>query len=190
MEHFSGQASDVWPPLLFMPSALLRIGRQFGRSGVAGKTKVGKRSHPVNLTSPVRLRGRTHHPSGDRPVELDFASRGAPPVRRRLVGVILDLVRAKCLCLAVARTSRRVIPAFDPMEDVPCANERGRCGQTLIVVFNHQGRHLPSRCGGQLAAKSCPRGFEVFDFVQPGWRGEFLWGDSGNRDSTGLGDRA
>lgn len=108
------------------------LGRSWSipRSKGGGKMSLRHRSHPVNRTSPVRLRGWLHPPSRDRPVELD-ARRLARPVRRRLVGVILHPTIG---CPRMADAG----PVGESRHSIRCtlsglAADWGRCGQTFDV---------------------------------------------------------
>jgi hypothetical protein len=54
----------------------------------------------------------------------------------------------------------------------------------LVVVLNIKAVIFQAGVAAS-AAKSCPRGCEVADFAQPGWRGELFLGDQKNRTVTG-----
>jgi hypothetical protein len=160
-------------------NALLGRSWQCPRPKGGGKMSLRHRSRPVNRTSPVRLRGRSYQPACDWPVELD-TRRLVRPVRRRLVGVIL---LPRCALPSFGRRiARRVIPAFYPIlpravctsggiPAVMLTADWGRCGHAFDA--QHQ---RPSCCKvgeAHLWVRGIPpRGCEVTDLVQPGWRGE------------------
>ena len=104
------------------------------------------------------------------PVEPD-ASRGACPVRRRLVGVIL-----------LAVYPRRVIPTFYPMASLSRGDrDKPRWCSTWAVL-------VQSGCE-MSCLKSRPRGLYPIGTVQRGSAGDLLCGDVQYRSLAGSGVR-
>ena len=90
-------------------------------------TDFDRQPHPVNLTSPVELRGQDLPP-------VTRLARRAGCIERCLSSSTeacwSNPVSVSCLCIA---DTEQIIPAFYPMAFLH-PRERGRCGKTLVIT--------------------------------------------------------